>query len=286
MDKEKAVPQPARRQAGDGLMQTEILGDCSLVLEIVWEVRGSANADRDYQRLLLSTRDCSGKCVAHARSSKRRADERPGACALAAMDTAVLSPSNRGRASPTVQDQPRRSPRLLPVLERNASSSDQQPKGRGRGCSPGRGRAAATYKTALWDRDIVKRRLSNTSARDAGWARSSGSGRGASRSGREDEHAPELADIERERVRKQKPQAGVCGRNLAARKQVETAVLRQKRVKEFSDQSLAVRNGELFCKACCENIRNVKATIDHRHVAGSTHAAKLVQFVLKATEDM
>eukprot|EP00965_Chrysotila_dentata_P027466 911897-Pleurochrysis_carterae.AAC.1 len=100
---------------------------------------------------------------------------------------------------------------------------------------------------------------------------------------RHDGFEPEL--VERERAKKQKPPVGVCGRNNAARKQPETSVSLKSRLASYPHQSLEIRNGQLFCKACKKVICNVQATLE-RHLASANHAEKVVQLEQTKVHDM
>eukprot|EP00965_Chrysotila_dentata_P018847 627584-Pleurochrysis_carterae.AAC.1 len=80
---------------------------------------------------------------------------------------AHVSPSSRSDASPAVQEQQRRSPRLSPMAERAGFSqrSGHQARGRGGG---GHGRQSTTIQVGLWGRDIVKKRRAPTSHQSDG----------------------------------------------------------------------------------------------------------------------
>ena len=85
---------------------------------------------------------------------------------------------------------------------------------------------------------------------------------------------PEMAVIERDRKKKQKPPVGVRGRASATALTKESKISIAARLSQFSDQGFRDSCGALFCGPCLCVIPNIKSSIS-AHTQRSKHEENL-----------
>ena len=96
--------------------------------------------------------------------------------------------------------------------------------------------------------------------------------------------APEMAAHERKRKAQNLKDAPVRGHNQLGRKTKEPNIDPLQRVAEFPDNSLAVDNFKLYCKACLSELSLRKTTIA-THVSSEAHKKALTTFVSTLSDD-